>query len=335
MSTSQIPLHFDIFGRDGKMTQPWAFWFSNFQNNLPPAGTGFVVDGSATTYGTMTIYQGPDAHKSGTPGLGDIYVAIDTGKIYVSYGGTWVTQLPAYTGDATVPIHDTVITLNTVNSAPGTWGDASNYPVITVNEKGLVTNVTLEPSSGGDSGPAGSSNEVQFNLGGSFAAVPQFTYNNATNTLQVFNENIIGQITFNNPIPTRTNLLPVQTGNAGEVLATDGTDVYWESTGQFEMLFNYGDATPKNLMIIPANKIIESVSIVLMTAFDDPATSLSIGDAGNVNRLLSTTDNTTLVAGTYTTEPAYKYAVNTQITLSITPGATTQGNGLITITYQK
>ena len=333
MANSQIPLHFEIVGRDGKVNQPWAFWFNNITASLPPPGAGNVIDGSNTTYGQMTLFQGPDINKGSSPSLGWIYFATDTGKIYVENAGAWVLELPAFTGDVTKPLHSTVLTLNTVNAAVGTFGDQYNYPVITVNEKGLVTNVSLEPSTAGG-GPGGTSFSVQYNDGGIFGGEPEFIYNPVSNTLSVTNITVGGTISYLNRVPNQNNLLPIQTGLAGQVLTTNGTNVAWGPTGTFEMIFNFGDATPKNLMIIPADKIIQDVSIILMTAFDATST-LSIGDVGNVNRLLSTTDNTTLEAGTYTTEPAYKYAVNTQLTLSITPGATTQGNGLVVITYQK
>jgi hypothetical protein len=130
--------------------------------------------------------------------------------------------------------------------------------------------------------------------------------------------------------------LPV--GTDGQVVyANSSTDtgLEWGNTGEFQMLFNYGDATPKDLMIITADKIIEEVSIILMTDFDDPTSTLSIGDAGDPDRLLETTDNTTQVTGTYLVRPGYKYALNTQLILTIVPGVSTQGDGLVVITYQK
>lgn len=333
MSNSQIPLHYEIFGRDGKMTQPWAFWFNNFSENLPPPGSGYVVDGSATTYGTMTIYQGPDINKGSSPSLGDIYIATDTGKIYVENAGVWVTELPEFTGDIHKPVNSTVITLNTVNLSPGTWGSPDNYPVITVNEKGLVTNVTLEPSAASVV-PGAPNYSVQYNNTGVFSGDSTFIYNPAAQTLQVRNLLVSNEISFANPVPTRTNLLPTQTGLAGEVLTTNGTDVYWETTGVVEIPFSYGDATPKLLFSAPANKIIFEVAIVIETAFDS-ASSLSVGDAGDTQSLFETTDILTTETGTYTTEPGTKYGMATNVNLSITAGASTQGSGLVRITYQK
>lgn len=36
---------------------------------------------------------------------------------------------------------------------PGTYGDATHYPVVTVNQYGLITNITTQSSSGGGGGP--------------------------------------------------------------------------------------------------------------------------------------------------------------------------------------
>lgn len=60
--SGQIPLHYEIVGPDGKMNQQWAFWFQQFINNLPPPGTGFVVNGDQQII-QQTLYQGPDANK--------------------------------------------------------------------------------------------------------------------------------------------------------------------------------------------------------------------------------------------------------------------------------
>ena len=100
------------------------------------------------------------------------------------------------------------------------------------------------------------------------------------------------------------------------------------------MRFDYGDATPKNIFLMPANKIIRETSIVIYTAFDDVTSTVSLGDIGDVNRFISTTDNLTYEIGTYSTTPGTKYAVDTQITLSIVPGTSTLGSGLVTIIYE-
>lgn len=99
--------------------------------------------------------------------------------------------------------------------------------------------------------------------------------------------------------------------------------------------FAFGDATPANLLNINANKLIFNVEIVILTAFDGVGATLSIGDADNPNRLMSTSLNNPNVSGTYTATPDYKYDTNTQLKLYINAGSgASVGNGLIIIKSQ-
>lgn len=355
--SKQLPQGVPFVDKRNMVDYRWVAVLNTLTNNLPPGGVGYVIDGSESTYGQMTLYQGLDANKGGSPSSGSIYFALDTGTIYFASGGNWYPLSEELTGDVTKPANSTVTTLATVNAAVGTWGDASNYPVVTVDAKGRVTNVTLEPSGASPVTPGGPATAVQYNSSGTFGGSSTFTYDPTLNTLTIPIGFVTGQLQFSNPVPTMNNLSPLTTkgdlmtkngllpndnirvpvGTDGQVLSADSTatgGLKWVNTGRAEYPFNYGDATPKNLLLIAANKIIEEVSIIIMTALDDPAATLSVGDAGDVNRLLATTDNIPSQAGTYTVAPAYKYGVNTQTTLSITPGTSTQGSGLVVITYQ-
>ena len=335
--TVQAPTAYNVIGSDGKITPQWYFFFQQYKAALPPSGSGYVVDGSLGTFGPTTIFQGIESSMPPSPSTGYVFIALDTGNIYVSSSGAWVKETPAFTGDVTKPIHSNVLTLATVNPVPGTFGDVANYPVITVDGKGRVTNVSLQPTtSGGSGGPVGPNGSVQFNNGGVFAGVPTLSYASGPNRLTLTNEQVLGQITFANPIPTRTNLLPVQTGKAGMVLATNGTDVFWESPGPYEFVFHYGDATPSPLMTIPAGKTILSCSIIITQAFNGIGASLSIGKSASYNDVMATSDNIPGELSTWQTAPNIVYGVNTPISLSITPGAgATAGAGIVTITVQQ
>jgi hypothetical protein len=332
-----------------------AYFTSTFAN-IPTPGTGYVQDGSAATYAQMTLFQGPESGKPGTPTTGSIYFALDSGRTYYAQSGSWEAFDPTYTGDVTKPAGSDVLTLATVNGAVGTWGDSSNFPIITVNEKGLVTNVTTEPiPMAPGSTPGGTTFSVQFNQFGSFGGDAILKYDPTAQKLFLKDQNVSGQITFANPLPTFNNLSPLTTkgdivahnatnnvripvGTDGEVLTADSTQasgLKWATTGKSEFPFDYGDATPKNLFVIQANKVIESVSIIVMTAFNDVFATLAVGDTTDPASLLLTTDNAPGVTGTYTTEPAIKYGSATQLNLSISPGTSTQGSGLVVITYQK
>jgi hypothetical protein len=63
-------------------------------------------------------------------------------KLSNSVGTILAAQFPALTGDVTTVEGSLTTTLATVNNTTGTFGSVSAIPVVTVNEKGLVTDVT-------------------------------------------------------------------------------------------------------------------------------------------------------------------------------------------------
>lgn len=330
---NQIPLQYDIVDAGKRVSQPWAFWLQTFQNSLPPAGSGYVIDGSAGTSGPMTLFWGPDTGK-GMAQAGYIYFSTDTGKIWIANGSTWVLESPAFTGDVLKPAGSTVTTLNNVNPYPGTWGSAGTTPIITVNAKGLITYVTSTPTTASAAGVEGS---IQLNHLGALGNSPDLYFDYSLDILQVPDTHVTGQITFVDPIPTRTNLLPVQTGKAGMVLATNGTDVFWESPGPYEFIWHYGDASPSPLMTIPAGKAVLSCQVVVLQAMNGTGAALSVGStASTYTDVMNITDNLPSSLSTWSVEPNTVFGVNTGIFLSITPGAgATAGYGIITITVQQ
>ena len=95
--------------------------------------------------------------------------------------------------------------------------------------------------------------------------------------------------------------------------------------------FGWGDATPAEIVIVPAGKVAFKVEVVIKTAFDVVPT-FSIGDSVDNSRLLTNTDIDAQTAGTYQTNPGHLYATQTPINLYLTPGSgTSTGNGLILI----
>ncbi len=222
----QLPQAYNLIGKDGKLTQEWYFFFQQLLRSLPIPGSSGVT----TTTPPMNIAWGPDLGK-GSPTAGNVYFATDTGRVYIGDGSIYHIEFPAITGDATKPVGSSVLTLNTVNLSPGTYGDGANIPVITVNAKGLATNITVEPISfPPGAAPGGVNGSIQFNSGGSFGGDTSLTYNPVTLELALVNENVSGAISFINPVPTLNNLLPSQIGNNGKVLTTDGTNASWGAT---------------------------------------------------------------------------------------------------------
>jgi hypothetical protein len=200
---SQIPLNRAIVDQNGYLTVPWSFWFQSQNAGLPPAGAGYVIDGSAAQV-TMTLFQGADSQK-GSPQSGYIFFALDTGKTYVSVGNQWVLQDPAYTGDVTKSQGSTVTTLANVFGSPGTYGASSQIPVLTIDSKGRVIGVSLVQAT---ASAGGSNNEVQFNNSGVISGTFGITYDGAT---QAF--------VFANSQPTMNNLSPLT--SVGDLMTRD------------------------------------------------------------------------------------------------------------------
>lgn len=344
-----------------RVSDAWYFFFRQLFGSLPPSGSGFVIDGSNTTYGQMTLFQGADSAKPAAQ-TGYIYFAIDTRKIYVVQAGNWVDQTEAFIGDVTKPLGSNVLTLATVNASTGTWGSSSVIPVFTVNSKGLVTAVHNEPIVSPVPAAAGLTTQVQYNNAGNLSASPNFTFDFTTNTLQVTNAVIpnTGTLTINSnsvdaflysdatrvvkstasatdgqlligdtgSVPVAANLTP---GFGIDVVNGAGS-ITIENTlpGPITFTFHYGDASPEFLMTVPAGKYVLEASVRMITAFNGTGGSVSVGNVAN--ELLSSTAVSVYTDGAYTDLPDVVYLVDTDIYVFITPGTASQGMGLVEIT---
>jgi hypothetical protein len=101
----------------------------------------------------------------------------------------------------------------------------------------------------------------------------------------------------------------------------------------FTFAFNHTTPSPASAFSIPAGGRILTVGLQITTAFDDPASTLTIGDGGNPSRLMSAAQNIPYEMGESESHVGYQYAASTAILLTITPGASTQGSGVMYIVY--
>lgn len=210
-------------------------------------------------------------------------------------------------------------------------------------QQGQTFSVTVNkgPLSGGL--PSGNVGTVQYNANGVFGGIPTTNYDGNVFTLgSNANIRITGGAN-NQALLTNgagnlywADISTANTANYANFANVANTaNVALTVVGDVTVPFNYGDATPKNLTITSANAVVTSVSIVMVNAFDDPTATLTIGDSGDPDRLMEATDSIANSTGIYTTEPVYKYVTATQLTLTISPGVSTVGSGLVLINYKE
>lgn len=230
-------------------------------------------------------------------------------------------------------------------------------PVVNVNDGVNIAvsiaespsfNVTVNKGPLNGTGPVGGNGTLQYNANGVFGGVPFTSYTGGKLTLGDISNLAIGGGNVGEAITKDSGGNLVWSDVANAAYANIANFAYYANSSNFANLaniaiklqnvekvsFSFGDATPKNIVEVPAGATVTEVVIVLLTQFNDPSSTLSVGDSGQVDRLLATTDITTSVTGTYTTEPAYKYLANTMVTLSISPGTSSSGNGFVILTYQ-
>lgn len=336
MANAQFPTQVPFVDASDRIDFRWLRVLQGLVAGLPPSGSGFVIDGSSTTFGPMVLYQGLDSAKPGVPTAGSIYFALDTGNIWAAVGGTWVKLDPALTGDITKPAGSSVTTLATVFGSPGTYGSSSLTPTLTIDEKGRITGLVMQPITATAS-PGGIDGSIQFNNLGTLDGSTTIFFDPTTNAL-----------VFSNPAPTRENLSPLTVkgdifvrnatastrlpiGTDGQVLIADSaeaTGLRWVDRNTVEVRFDFGDATPKPIVTVPANRVVRAASINILTAFDDAAATLELGTPDD---LMEATDSAPSMLGTYGTEPSVQYGIDTLVELTITAGTSTQGSGLVTI----
>lgn len=204
-SVVQVPL----VGSNGLMDYRWLRVIKALEAIIPPDGAGDVVDGSATSYAPMTLYQGPAAALPGTATIGSIYFALDTGTIYWASGGTWQELSEELTGDVTKPANSQVTSLANVFGSPGTYGSASQIPRVTIDSKGRITSLSLETITLPPPSAAGSVGQLQFNNSGPLGGTAGITFSG-------------GALSFTNRTPTFNNLSPLTT--TGDLLTHNGTN---------------------------------------------------------------------------------------------------------------
>jgi len=135
--------------------------------------------------------------------------------------------------------------------------------------------------------------------------------------------------------------LPVDDGSVGQVLSTDGSGALsWVSAASTasdwkadSTSFAFGSGTTVTAFTLPANAIVDRVSIIVDTAFD--AGQLSVGvNGGSASIFAGAGDSLLTHAGRYDIPCAELANVSSQdIELYFSAGGATVGAGRVLITY--
>jgi hypothetical protein len=139
-----------------------------------------------------------------------------------------------------------------------------------------------------------------------------------------------------------TLTLPTTDGSPGEVLATDGTGILsWVSAASTDAClkfdstaFTFGSGTEVTMFTLPANAVIDKVSVIVDTAFDG-APSMSVGvDGGNASKYFGSGDSNLLALGRY---DVYNFATPNAspeaLEIAFTAGGATVGAGRVLVSY--
>jgi hypothetical protein len=106
------------------------------------------------------------------------------------------------------------------------------------------------------------------------------------------------------------------------ITASSGTQFY-------SLPFTFASASPLTICPLGATSFVLHARIFISTPFDDPASAIEVGVVGTPSALLGSGDNDPLNAGTYLSDETYPSSGSTNVTLTISPAASTAGSGVV------
>jgi len=98
--------------------------------------------------------------------------------------------------------------------------------------------------------------------------------------------------------------------------------------------FSFDSASPMVILPLAAGAVVLDAMMQIVTPFDDPAASLTLGTAADASRFLGSGDNLPAQVGGYGNDLPQYFPVAETIRLFISPGSSTQGAGKIIVRHQ-
>jgi len=150
---------------------------------------------------------------------------------------------------------------------------------------------------------------VRNNADGADASVTASTYNASGDVGLVINSDSAGsaadwKITLQRPAAGMTAdytlTLPIDDGSPSQVLQTNGSGVLtWASASSTDACIKtdtttlaFGDSSPKTLFTLPANAVVHICEVIIDTAFNGTAPTLTVGvNGGSATKYMGSTQN--------------------------------------------
>jgi len=107
-------------------------------------------------------------------------------------------------------------------------------------------------------------------------------------------------------------------------IATSNTGV-----SAFSLPFTFGTLSPAVVCPLPATAYILQTRVFITTPFDDPTSTIEVGVVGTPNALQTSGDNDPANLGTYISDETYPSSGLTNVTLTLSPAASTAGSGVV------
>lgn len=96
-----------------------------------------------------------------------------------------------------------------------------------------------------------------------------------------------------------------------------------------ENTFAFNSSSPKSIASVINGERVKKVVIEIVTPFDAPEATISVGHTGSPAFLMDTAQNIPSEIGVYEVAPSFKYGGDDTIKLYISPGGSSQGTGLV------
>jgi hypothetical protein len=104
--------------------------------------------------------------------------------------------------------------------------------------------------------------------------------------------------------------------------------------GTLKTSFAFNSSSPVAVGTLPAGSVVTDATVIVVTPLDGVGATLSLGTTASPTAFLDTVDILATTNGTFTAFPATQFVAATPVILTITPGSSSAGSGVVTVNYQ-